>query len=618
VKLLDFGIAKLIEDDEQTQTVHAALTPAYAAPEQYTGAAVTTATDVYALGLLLGELVTGERLTGGSARTPSSQTGGKRLPPRLDHVRLRGELGNIVRKAIEQEPEHRYDSAGALADDVARLRTGQPVSAHPPSRAYRLRKFISRHRGGFAVTAAFLVAIVAALSIALWQTHVAHQQARRAEAIRDFVVDILEQTAPDGPAATRPDVPTLVYTAASSLPNALREEPLARTELLYTLGNVLRDMDDFEHSESLLRAAEQDASGFPQTSPARIETEIGLSRTLLRRGDFAGAQARIDPLLALPPRDLPPDTSHAELLKIAASIAGSEGKPDLALSYGRQMLAAYRADCANGRNCDDLAYATSDMADTLFETGHVAEALPLADEALRRKLDQHASQMSLALTVQWQSQIALYRGDFDTAEAKARKADALVASLGNSLKSKPLDPVAQLADVLLAKGEASQAEATLRSLMSEQRKRKSSDCALSWSEMALSRAQLMQGLAHAAAESSAKAIVDAHSCRRASSRDAHVALAELAHGRALAAAGDHDGAAADYVQAMKMAASVHHNEPPHWPLYLAQSMRLAETLGLHADAIRHARDLIRTLDQAQALPAHPWRAQALALIGATP
>src|SRR5580765_5957289 len=166
VKLLDFGIAKLLDSDDETRTGMAAFTPAYAAPEQRFGGLVTTATDVYALGILLGELVTGQRLTGGSGRTPSSQITGEEgpgvlpAPPPLTRRALRGDLDNIVLKAIELEPERRYASAGAFADDIERMLNGRPVAAHPPSRLYRAGKFVRRHRGGVAATAIFALGIL--------------------------------------------------------------------------------------------------------------------------------------------------------------------------------------------------------------------------------------------------------------------------------------------------------------------------------------------------------------------------------------------------------------------------------------------------------------------------
>ncbi|HEY4350914.1 MAG TPA: serine/threonine-protein kinase, partial [Paraburkholderia sp.] len=199
VKLLDFGIAKLLDGGEEMQTHLPAFTPAYAAPEQRSGAPITTATDVYALGVLLGELITGQRLTGTSGQTPSSRVQENVEPgvlpaaPQITRRSLRGDLDNIVLKAIDAEPERRYVSAGALADDIDRLINGRPVMAHPPSTWYRTQKFVARHRGSVATAVVFLLAVLAALGIALWQADVARRaagdarrEAARANVTKDF------------------------------------------------------------------------------------------------------------------------------------------------------------------------------------------------------------------------------------------------------------------------------------------------------------------------------------------------------------------------------------------------------------------------------------------------
>src|SRR5262249_15206830 len=154
--------------------------------EQRSGAPVTTATDVYALGVLCGELMTGRR-PGDTARRG-----------------LRGDLDTVVSKAIDPDPERRYVSAGALADDVERLLDGRPLLAHPPSRWYRLRKFVRRHRVGTGATIAFLVVLVVALGVAVWQAQaarrearLAREQAQHAAAVRAFLFGIFNQADPD-------------------------------------------------------------------------------------------------------------------------------------------------------------------------------------------------------------------------------------------------------------------------------------------------------------------------------------------------------------------------------------------------------------------------------------
>jgi serine/threonine protein kinase len=168
VKLLDFGIAKLIEHDGATGAATpltreggVALTPAYAAPEQLTGEAITTATDVYALGVLLYAFITGEHPAGAQPTSAADmikavvETTPRNLPP--------GDLGTILGKALKKRPEERYASVTALADDLRRFLNREPIGARPDTIAYRASKFIGRHRVGVATIAAVLIGLSVAL-----------------------------------------------------------------------------------------------------------------------------------------------------------------------------------------------------------------------------------------------------------------------------------------------------------------------------------------------------------------------------------------------------------------------------------------------------------------------
>jgi non-specific serine/threonine protein kinase/serine/threonine-protein kinase len=202
-KLLDFGIAKLLDAatqaDDSVATLSPVLTPDYASPEQVRGQAVTTATDVYSLGIVLYELLVGCRPF--TVRTASledivrSVCEGEPTPPsaRLRDLNagseaavrspkeLRGDLDTIVLKALRKEPERRYLSAQALSDDIKRYLDGQPVGARGDAVAYRLAKFIARHRAGVLVAALFLVCLVAAMTLIVRQSQIAEIQRQRAE-----------------------------------------------------------------------------------------------------------------------------------------------------------------------------------------------------------------------------------------------------------------------------------------------------------------------------------------------------------------------------------------------------------------------------------------------------
>ncbi|HET6899795.1 MAG TPA: serine/threonine-protein kinase, partial [Vicinamibacteria bacterium] len=197
-KLLDFGIAKLLgpqageDGDEQTASVVRLLTPDFASPEQVRGDRVTTASDVYALGVVLYEVLSGRRpyrLKGGTAaqlerailerdvEAPSTALA------RDLRRQLRGDLDNVVLKALRKDPAERYATAAELADDVRRYLDGFPVRAAPDRPAYRIRKFLRRHRTAVTAGAAVILSLLAGLGIALRQARVAEAERRRAEAL---------------------------------------------------------------------------------------------------------------------------------------------------------------------------------------------------------------------------------------------------------------------------------------------------------------------------------------------------------------------------------------------------------------------------------------------------
>jgi eukaryotic-like serine/threonine-protein kinase len=235
VKLLDFGIAKLLEGDgrttapsEMTRLAGAAMTPEYAAPEQLQRAEVTTATDVYALGVLLYVLLVGRHPTANDAVTPVEQMQAlvDAEPSRLSDAalqadtqmlkmyglsaaqlgrELRGDLDNIIAKALQKVPTDRYATADAFASDLQRYLDHEPVTARPESRAYRMRKFVRRHRLAVGFGATIVLVLIAGIAGTTWQAlesarqrDAARFEAQRAEASSEFMSLMLEEVGPGG------------------------------------------------------------------------------------------------------------------------------------------------------------------------------------------------------------------------------------------------------------------------------------------------------------------------------------------------------------------------------------------------------------------------------------
>ncbi len=332
VKLLDFGIAKLLLDEmDADTTMLPAFTPAYAAPEQISGGATTTATDVYALGIVLRELFAGARDAGKA--TPQELVAGKLYEPGnlTTRRRLRGDLEAVVGKATEADPEKRYGSAGALADEIERLLDGRPVKAQPPTRWYRMRKFITRHKGGVATTCAFLLAVLAALGVALWQAQVAREQTRiaqehatRAEAVRQFMVGVFENANPDISSGKPISAQDLLAQGSQQVEIGLRGEPALEAEVLILLGQLNIEISDFSAARNLferaLKASER--SGVPIDVRARALT--GMAAIEMETGAYDAALDAARQALALLEREELPnavDVANAHRI-IAQALIG--------------------------------------------------------------------------------------------------------------------------------------------------------------------------------------------------------------------------------------------------------------------------------------------------------
>ena len=188
-KLLDFGLAKMLVDEtdtatQRTETALRVLTPEYASPEQVLGKEITTSSDVYSLGVVLYELLTGQRPYRLDTGSPEEITGavvGQRPERPSTKARLHRDLDDIVLTALRKEPERRYASAEQLGEDIRRHLEGLPVQASPDSFGYRAGKFVRRHRAGVAASVLVAASLVGGLGLSLWQMRAAQRERSRAQ-----------------------------------------------------------------------------------------------------------------------------------------------------------------------------------------------------------------------------------------------------------------------------------------------------------------------------------------------------------------------------------------------------------------------------------------------------
>ncbi len=409
VKLLDFGIAKLLEDpgvlggDDALTRSQIALTPSYAAPEQLRRAPVTTATDVYALGVMLYELLSGARPYALTGLTPADA---ERLvcetdPPPPSSVAppararaVRGDLDTIVARALAKEPLRRYASADALAADIQRHLDGVPVVARPPTMRYRAGRFVRRNRVGVAAGAAVAVALVAGMGGTAWQARKAEAEARKAEAVNDFLVGMLG--APDPTEEGRDvRVATLLDRAGASVDSAFADQPDVAASMHRTLGIVYRELGLYADAHPHLRAA----LDLRQRGAARerLQSANDFGELLYLQDSLAAADALLTPLLG-PARALPPGDD------LRAAVLGN-------LGYVR----FFQRDLVGSRAMHEEALAVleaqslPDSVEMASQMGNVA--------VVRTNLGEHAAAAAIL-----ERQVAIYRARLGPGNVRVARA----------------------------------------------------------------------------------------------------------------------------------------------------------------------------------------------------
>jgi len=445
-KLLDFGIAKLLGTDASEPAPHTRtgvriLTPEYAAPEQIRGGAITTATDVYGLGVLLYELLAGSRpirLEGKGPyeaeqavleEEPVRPSAAATTPKRLRR-RLRGDLDSIALKALEKDPGRRYQSAQELVDDLDRHLAGLPVRARRHTVGYRFRSYVRRHRTGLATAAAFL-GLVAGFAV-LYNLRVtrerdrARAEAAKATATTAFVTGLFRGADPDETPGDTLNVFELLQRGARRLTPAEVGEPEVLATLQSTLGHLYLELGDYPQATPLLDSAvvlRRALHGSEHEEVARALRDAAEVRNLL--GDYPASDSLYRQALAIQRRRLGP--RHPEVavtLNYLADMLAQSGRPDSAEPLFREALGILEA--APGDQRGEIAMSKFGLGVVKRYQGRFDQAEPLFREVLglRRALygNEHTD---VAVTLNDLGILYLETGRYDSAETTLRESLAI-------------------------------------------------------------------------------------------------------------------------------------------------------------------------------------------------
>jgi serine/threonine protein kinase len=465
-KLLDFGIAKQLEPlpgggEGVTRTGLRLLTPFYASPEQIRGEAITTASDIYSLGVMLHELLTGRspyRLGAGHLHEvgvaiceqeserpsqalwrPARGEGGRRglpveeaarargLRPAALSRRLLGDLDNIVLTALRKEPQRRYSSVSQLSDDVLRHLRNWPVSARPDTLPYRLRKFVRRNRAAvFAAAAAAVLAVGSIWSLVAEERRLARERDKSRYALA-FLVDTFKRADPYHALGKKLGVQDLLTEAEARISRDLAEQPDAQATLMSAIGEVDLGLGRYDQAQPLLERSLALRQRLLGDDSLEVAADLDLlGRLRQERSDFAGAEALLRRSLALKRRQL------------------------------------------GGRNLD-VAKTLTDLGDVLAEKGapRDAEALHRQALAIAREAEKPAG-VTVAHSILSLAQLAEGRGDYSAAAALYREGLALDRKVLGDRDPRLYHDQSDYGEVLLNLGKFKEAEQLLRSTLAAQ------------------------------------------------------------------------------------------------------------------------------------------------------
>jgi serine/threonine-protein kinase len=449
VRLLDFGIAKLLDEGQAKETrltelSGRAMTPDYASPEQILGQPLTIGSDVYSLGVILYELLCDKRpykvardsrraledaIVEAAPALPSDVSG------RPWRKSLRGDLDTIVLKSLKKNPEERYPTVHALVDDLERHLSARPVLAQPDSRWYRARKFVERNTLAVGAAAALLAAIIAGATIVAWQARVALAEKTRAEEVKEFIASVFREADPTQGKGKVLSAVELLRQAERRLQDRGDADPAMRVELLGILGESLFGLQENADSARVIEQAVrlQTSARVPnQLLNARLHLILSQAYEYLGRNDDALKELeRTFAVLTAAGEAHTPLFVHAKLHQAAmgqavADHAIAERAAREAVTAASAIVGPRSSEAATGLQLLSQAYTFMEQRQLAVDSARQAYDIMLD---LHNRDVRHPKVLDSAMYLGRALQFA---GDFDAAYLHIRNATTGTASVFGS------------------------------------------------------------------------------------------------------------------------------------------------------------------------------------------
>jgi len=481
-KLLDFGTAKLLQlaAEDSTVTHFGMMTPRYASPEQLRGEPVTTLTDVYSLGVLLYELLTGAWPFGDpdsplagmdrvarnldparplSVITEESARLRSESKPRLSRL-LDGDLRSVVEKAMAADPRHRYSSVEQFSEDLSRWLDGQPVLARPQTLLYRGAKFVRRHWLPVGAAMVFILGVTTASVIAVVQARKARAEAARAEAVTRFLENVIYAGEPED---VKDRTVLQAMEIARSRLSEVRNDPQVELRIRVALGYVYMANSLLPQAEQQLRIAEKLArqSGNQEMLASAL---FSLSNVLFRYSDSRAALMEALAIARNPRSSISPNL-RVQILAAAGQVLGFEKhSADVEQILRQAVQIARTAPVTRSTHVTALSY----LGQYLRYADRKDEAVPVLNEALA--LDAGHPTISENLALDQLGSICIRRGDLDAAERYYRQRRDLMMRLAGPDNGTTMDARSRWSTLEARRGHAAAAIAEMRDNMAHTRK----------------------------------------------------------------------------------------------------------------------------------------------------